>query len=55
MQISLQDLVFTSLAYILRNGISGSYDRESACIAGDPDSISGLGQSPGERNDYPLQ
>ena len=49
MQISRGDLVFTSLAYILRNGISVSYDQESACIAGDPGSISGLGQFPGEK------
>ena len=32
-----------------------SVDKESACNAGDPDSIPGLGRSPGERNSYPLQ
>ena len=30
-------------------------DRESVCNAGDPDSIPGLGRSPGERNDKILQ
>ena len=33
----------------------GSDSRESACYAGDPDSISGSGRSPGEENGYPLQ
>ena len=29
--------------------------KESACNAGDPNFIPGLGRSPGEENDYPLQ
>ena len=29
--------------------------KESACNAGDSGSIPGLGRSPGEGNDYPLQ
>ena len=33
----------------------GSADKESACNAGDPGSISGLGSSPGEGIDYLLQ
>jgi len=33
----------------------GSDDKESACNTGDLDLIHGLGRSPGERNDYPLQ
>ena len=33
----------------------GSDGKESACNPGDPDSISGLGRSPGEGNGYPLQ
>ena len=33
----------------------GSDDEESACNAGDPDSIPGLGRSPGEGNGNPLQ
>ena len=33
----------------------GSDSRESACYAGDPDSISGSGRSPGEETGYPLQ
>ena len=33
----------------------GSDGKESACNAGDPGSIPGLGRSPGEGNGYPLQ
>ena len=33
----------------------GSAGKESACNAGDLDSIPGLGRSPGEEKDYPLQ
>ena len=33
-------------------GLAG---KESACNAGDPGSIPGLGRSPGEREGYPLQ
>ena len=33
----------------------GSDGKESACNAGDPGSIPGLGRSPGERNGNPLQ
>ena len=33
----------------------GSDGEESACHAGDPDSIPGLGRSPGEGNGNPLQ
>ena len=32
-----------------------SVGKESACNAGDPGSIPGLGKSPGEGNGYPLQ
>ena len=32
-----------------------SVSKESACSAGDPGSIPGLGRSPGERNGNPLQ
>ena len=34
---------------------SGSDGKESACSAGDVDSIPGLGRSPGEGNGTPLQ
>ena len=34
---------------------SGLDGKESACNAGDPGSIPGLGRSPGEGNGYPLQ
>ena len=33
----------------------GSVGKESACNAGDLDSIPGLGRSPGEEKSYPLQ
>ena len=33
---------------------SGSDGKESTCNTGDPDSIPGLGRSPGEENDNPL-
>ena len=33
----------------------GSDGKESACNAGDPGSISGLGRSPGEGNGNPVQ
>ena len=33
----------------------GSDDKESACNAGDPGLIFGLGKSPGEGNGYPFQ
>ena len=33
----------------------GSAGKESACNAGDPDSIPGLGRSPGDGNGYTLQ
>ena len=32
-----------------------SVGKESACNAGDPSSIAGLGRSPGEEKGYPLQ
>ena len=37
-------------------GLPGSSDgKESACNAGDPSLIPGLGKSPGEGNGHPLQ
>ena len=35
--------------------IGGSDNKESACNAGDPGSVPGLGRSPGEGNGNPLQ
>ena len=56
--------IMVSLGYMLNNGTAGWYgslglpgdsdDKESACNAGDPDSISGSGRSPGEGNGNPL-
>ena len=46
----------TSLSLSLCWGFpGGSEDKASACNAGDPGSISGLGRSPGEGNGNPLQ
>ena len=39
----------------LRGFPGSSADQESACNAGDPGLIPGLGRSPGERIGYPLQ
>ena len=40
-----------SLRSLLPSGLpSGSDGKESACSAGDPSSIPGLGRSPGEEN-----
>ena len=43
------------LALSLKTFPGGSDGKESACIAGDPGSISGSERSPGERNGYSLQ
>ena len=40
---------------IIRIFCGGSYDIESACNAGDQSSVLGLGRSPGEGNNNPLQ
>ena len=42
-----------SVCLLAFQGSSGG--RESACNAGDPGSIPGLGKYPGEGNGYPLQ
>ena len=39
----------------MRDFPGGSDSEESACIAGGPGSIPGLGRAPGEGKDYPLQ
>ena len=46
--------------FFLGGGVGGcfpfsSISKESACTAGDPGSIPGLGRSPGEVNSYSLQ
>ena len=42
--------------YLLNWGFPGASEgKVSACSAGDPGLISGLGRSPGEGKDYPLQ
>ena len=50
--IRLSNLVFLNLCEGFRGGSAG---KESACSAGDPDSIPGLGRSAGEGIGYPLQ
>ena len=41
--------------WLLVGTLCGSDNKESACSAGDPGSIPGLGSSPGEGNGNPLQ
>ena len=49
-------LCVESLGICIRNNIGdSSAGKESACDAGDPGSIPGLGRSPGEGISYPLQ
>ena len=41
--------------FLLGASLMASVDEESACIVGDPGSISGSGESAGEGRGYPLQ
>ena len=43
------------MKYFIRGLPGGSDEKESACNAGDPGLILGLGSSPGEGNGNPLQ
>ena len=43
------------LLHTILRAPGGSDSKQSACNAGDPGSISGLGRSPGEGHDNPLQ
>ena len=47
--IKIQDI------YIYQGFPDSSDGKESACNAGDPSSIAGLGRSPGDGKRYPLQ
>ena len=49
---TLHWLYYLSVSWEFRGG---SDSKASACSAGDPGSIPGLGRSPGEGNDNPLQ
>ena len=49
------ELLMTSVFASYISFPDSSVGRESACDAGDPGSISGLGRSPGEGIGYPLQ
>jgi len=40
---------------VLQGFLVGSDGKESACNAGDPSLIPGMGRSPGEGNGHPLQ
>ena len=42
-------------SFLNRNFPGGSDGKASACNVGDLGSVPGLGRSPGEGNDYPLQ
>ena len=52
---SLTFCVFDFISYIFKGFSYSSVGKESACSAGDPGSIPGLGRSPGEGNGNPLQ
>ena len=47
--------MFGGIYGICGASLVGSAGKESACNAGDPGLIPGLGRSPGERNGYPPQ
>ena len=46
---------YLAASHLSRGFPGGSEGKESACDSGDPGSISGSGNSPGDRNRYPLQ
>ena len=55
---SPKDTIFKFFFFIYKSfeGFhGGSVGKQSACNAGDPGLIPGLGKSPGERKGYPLQ
>ena len=50
------EISITSDIQMIPGGFPGGSDgKESACNAGDPSSIPGLGRSPGEGTGYPVQ
>ena len=49
-----KDTLFDKIIILLTFNSQPTKGGESACNAGDPDSIPGLGRSPGEGNGYPL-
>ena len=53
---TFQQYSIFKLRYVHFCGFPGGSDsKDSACNAGDPGSIPGLGRFPGEENGYPLQ
>ena len=48
-------MVFSTLLTTVEGFPDSSVGKESACNAGNPGSILGLGRSPGEGKGYPLQ
>ena len=56
MQFFPEYILVFYIQYMTLIGFSGGSDgKESACSAGDPGLISGLGRSPGGGHGYPLQ
>ena len=53
--IQIQFLYIYICMYVCMGFPDSSVGKESACNAGDLGSIPGLGRSPGEGKDYPLQ
>ena len=54
-QCEFSEVLLLGEAHWLKGFPGGSDGKESACNAGDPGLIPGLGRSPGEGNGYPLQ
>ena len=54
-RVSLTPILSMKLLVLLRGFPGGSNSKESACNVGDLGLIPGLGGSPGEGNNYPLQ
>ena len=50
----MEDFLSRHTVLILQYNLQSSVGKESACGAGDPSSIPGLGRSPGEGNGDPL-
>ena len=48
-------VIYVRISFLVKGFPGGSDGKVSACDAGDPGSVPGLGRSPGEGNGNPLQ
>ena len=53
--LTFSSYFYLLISYLISGFPGGSDGKASACNAGDPGSIPGLGRSPGEGNGNPLQ